>query len=209
MQAFKNHTGLVVPLDRPNVDTDQIIPKQFLKRVERTGFGEFLFYDWRFRPDGELEPSFPLNESRYQGASILIAGKNFGCGSSREHAPWSLADYGFRAIIAPSFADIFANNCQKNGLLPVTLADVSVAELMRRAKQIELYRVTVDLVGKSVSDEHGFSEAFEIDDFQRYCLLEGLDDIGLTLKHESEITVYESNRPRWVQPGSRLRETAP
>jgi 3-isopropylmalate/(R)-2-methylmalate dehydratase small subunit len=208
MQPFKNHTGLAVALDRSNVDTDQIIPKQFLKRVERTGFGQFLFYDWRFRPDGQLEPSFPLNESRYQGASILIAGKNFGCGSSREHAPWSLADYGFRAIIAPSFADIFANNCQKNGLLPVTLADVSVAELMRRAKQIELYRVTVDLVGKTVSDEHGFSEAFEIDDFQRYCLLEGLDDIGLTLKHESEITVYESNRPMWVQPASRLTETA-
>jgi 3-isopropylmalate/(R)-2-methylmalate dehydratase small subunit len=208
MQPFKNHTGLAVALDRSNVDTDQIIPKQFLKRVERTGFGQFLFYDWRFRPDGQLEPSFPLNESRYQGASILIAGKNFGCGSSREHAPWSLADYGFRAIIAPSFADIFANNCQKNGLLPVSLADVSVAELMRRAKQIELYRVTVDLVGKTVNDEHGFSEAFEIDDFQRYCLLEGLDDIGLTLKHESEITVYESNRPRWVQPASRLTETA-
>ena len=209
MQPFKNHTGLAVPLDRSNVDTDQIIPKQFLKRVERTGFGEFLFYDWRFRPDGQFEPSFPLNESRYQGASILIAGKNFGCGSSREHAPWSLADYGFRAIIAPSFADIFANNCQKNGLLPVSLADVAVAELMRRAKQIELYRVTVDLEGKTVSDEHGFSAAFEIDDFQRYCLLEGLDDIGLTLKHESEITVYESNRPMWLQPGSRLTETAP
>ncbi len=138
-----------------------------------------------------------------------IAGRNFGCGSSREHAPWSLADYGFRAIIAPSFADIFANNCLKNGLLPVSLADVSVAELIRRAKQIELYRVTVDLEGKTVTDEHGFSEAFEIDDFQRYCLLEGLDDIGLTLKHESEITVYESNRPEWLQPGSRLTKTVP
>ena len=209
MNPFKDHTGLVAVLDRSNVDTDQIIPKQFLKRVERTGFGQFLFYDWRFRPDGQIEPSFPLNESRYQGASILIAGKNFGCGSSREHAPWSLADYGFRAIIAPSFADIFANNCQKNGLLPVCLTDVAVAELMGRARQIELYRVTVDLVGKTVSDEHGFTEAFEIDDFQRYCLLEGLDDIGLTLKHESEITVYEGNRPEWLQPGSRLTETAP
>ena len=199
MNPFRSHTGLLVPLDRPNVDTDQIIPKQFLKRVERTGFGEFLFYDWRFRPDGQLDPSFPLNESRYQGASILVAGKNFGCGSSREHAPWSLADYGFRAIIAPSFADIFANNCLKNGLLPVALDDAEVLELMRRAKQIEDYRATVDLEGKTISDSHGFAAAFEIDDFQRYCLLEGLDDIGLTLKHESEITRYEQDRPSWIE----------
>jgi 3-isopropylmalate/(R)-2-methylmalate dehydratase small subunit len=194
MNPFKSHTGLVAPLDRPNVDTDQIIPKQFLKRVERTGFGEFLFYDWRFRPDGQLDPSFSLNEPRYQGASILIAGRNFGCGSSREHAPWSLADYGFRAIIAPSFADIFANNCQKNGLLPVTLGDAAVAELMQRSKEIENYQATVDLEGKTVSDAHGFSHAFEIDNFQRYCLLEGLDDIGLTLKHENKITEYEAAR---------------
>jgi 3-isopropylmalate/(R)-2-methylmalate dehydratase small subunit len=199
MNPFRSHTGLVAPLDRPNVDTDQIIPKQFLKRVERTGFGEFLFYDWRFRPDGQLDPSFPLNESRYQGASILIAGKNFGCGSSREHAPWSLADYGFRAIIAPSFADIFANNCLKNGLLPVTLDGAEVAELMRRAKEIENYRATVDLAGKMISDAHGFAAAFEIDDFQRYCLLEGLDDIGLTLKYQSEITRYEQERQSWVE----------
>ena len=199
MNPFRSHTGLVAPLDRPNVDTDQIIPKQFLKRVERTGFGEFLFYDWRFRPDGRLDPSFPLNESRYQGASILIGGKNFGCGSSREHAPWSLADYGFRAVIAPSFADIFANNCLKNGLLPVTLDDAEVLELMRRAKQIEDYRATVDLEGKTISDSHGFATAFEIDAFQRYCLLEGLDDIGLTLKHESEITRYEQDRPSWME----------
>ena len=198
MNPFRSHTGLVVPLDRPNVDTDQIIPKQFLKRVERTGFGEFLFYDWRFRPDGQLDPSFPLNESRYRGASILIAGKNFGCGSSREHAPWSLADYGFRAIIAPSLADIFANNCLKNGLLPVTLDDAAVTELMRRAKQIEDFRATVDLESKTVSDAHGFAAAFEIDDFQRYCLLEGLDDIGLTLKRETEIVRYEQRRPAWM-----------
>ncbi|HMG76793.1 MAG TPA: 3-isopropylmalate dehydratase small subunit [Pyrinomonadaceae bacterium] len=198
MEPFRIHTGLVAVLDRPNVDTDQIIPKQFLKRVERTGFGEFLFYDWRFRPDGQLDPAFPLNESRYQGASILIAGKNFGCGSSREHAPWSLADYGFRAIIAPSFADIFANNCLKNGLLPVTLDDAEVLELTRRAKQIEDYRATVDLEGKTISDYHGFAAVFEIDDFQRYCLLEGLDDIGLTLKHESEITRFEQDRPSWI-----------
>jgi len=194
MNPFKNHTGLVAPLDRPNVDTDQIIPKQFLKRVERTGFGEFLFYNWRFRPDGQLDPSFPLNDPRYQGASILIAGRNFGCGSSREHAPWSLADYGFRAIIAPSFADIFANNCLKNGLLPVTLGDAAVTELMQRSKQIENYQATVDLEAKTVSDAHGFSQSFEIDDFQRYCLLEGLDDIGLTLAHADDIAAYESLR---------------
>jgi 3-isopropylmalate/(R)-2-methylmalate dehydratase small subunit len=199
MNALRIHTGLVAILDRPNVDTDQIIPKQFLKRVERTGFGEFLFYDWRFRPSGQPDPAFPLNESRYRGASILIAGKNFGCGSSREHAPWALADYGFRAIIAPSFADIFANNCMKNGLLPVVLTDAEVSELTRRAKEIESYQITVDLEKKTVSDAHGFSAAFEIGDFQRYCLLEGLDDIGLTLKHEPEITAYENRRPPWIR----------
>lgn len=209
MQPFRNHTGLVVPLDRPNVDTDQIIPKQFLKRVERTGFGEFLFYDWRFRPDGQSDPSFPLNEARYRNASILIAGKNFGCGSSREHAPWSLADYGFRAIVAPSFADIFANNCLKNGLLPVTLDEADVAELMRRAQEIEGHQVTVDLVSKTVSDAQGFAATFEIGDFQRYCLLEGLDDIGLTLKYEAEITGYESNRPSWTQESRSERGQAP
>ncbi len=198
MQPFKNHTGLVAPLDRSNVDTDQIIPKQFLKRVERTGFGEFLFYDWRFRPDGSLDVAFPLNESRYRGASILVAGKNFGCGSSREHAPWSLADYGFRVIIAPSFADIFANNCLKNGLLPVTLDDLQVAELMRRAQEIENYQATVDLDRKTVTDAHGLAAAFVIADFQRHCLLEGLDDIGLTLKHEAEIGLFESGRPTWL-----------
>jgi 3-isopropylmalate/(R)-2-methylmalate dehydratase small subunit len=197
MEPFRIHAGLVAVLDRSNVDTDQIIPKQFLKRVERTGFGEFLFFDWRFRSDGQLDPSFPLNDARYQGSSILIAGKNFGCGSSREHAPWSLADFGFRVIIAPSFADIFANNCFKNGLLPIVLDDPSVAELMRRAQQIENYRATVDLERKTVSDEHGFSASFEIDDFQRYCLLEGLDDVDLTLKHENKITEYESTRAIW------------
>jgi 3-isopropylmalate/(R)-2-methylmalate dehydratase small subunit len=204
MQPFINHTGLAVPLDRPNVDTDQIIPKQFLKRVARTGFGEFLFYDWRFRPDGQTDASFPLNELRYGGASILIAGKNFGCGSSREHAPWSLADYGFRAIIAPSFADIFANNCLKNGLLPVVLSDAQVAELMRRAREIEGYQLTVDLVARTVSDGRGFAATFEIGDFQRYCLLEGLDDIGLTLKHEGEIAAFESRGPIWSESNAYL-----
>lgn len=198
MQPFKNHSGLVVPLDRPNVDTDQIIPKQFLKRVERTGFGEFLFFDWRFLADGQPDPSFPLNEPRYRGASILLAGKNFGCGSSREHAPWALADYGFCAIIAPSFADIFANNCMKNALLPVVLTDGEVAELMQRGKEIANYNVTVDLGRKTVSDGHDFLATFEIGDFQRYCLLEGLDDIGLTLKHESDIAAYERKRPAWM-----------
>lgn len=195
MKPFRNHTGLAAVLDRPNVDTDQIIPKQFLKRVERTGFGQFLFYDWRFLPDGRPDPDFPLNESRWRGASILLTGKNFGCGSSREHAPWALADYGFRAIIAPSFADIFANNCMKNGLLPVSLADAKVTELMRRAKEIEGYQATVDLKQKLVSDAQGFSATFEVSDFDRYRLLEGLDDIGLTLKHEAEIAAYEKQRP--------------
>ncbi len=198
MTPFRLHTGLVAPLDRPNVDTDQIIPKQFLKRVERTGFGEFLFYDWRFLADGQPDPSFPLNEPRYRGASILVAGKNFGCGSSREHAPWALADYGFRAIIAPSFADIFANNCMKNGLLPVVLSAAEVDELIRRAKEHEGYQATVDLEKKIVTDMNAFSAVFEIGDFQRTCLLEGLDDIGLTLKHEAEIAEYESHRLAWM-----------
>jgi 3-isopropylmalate/(R)-2-methylmalate dehydratase small subunit len=198
MNPFRIHTGLAAPLDRPNVDTDQIIPKQFLKRVERTGFGKFLFFDWRFLPDGQPNPDFSLNNPRYRGASILIAGKNFGCGSSREHAPWALADYGFRAIIAPSFADIFANNCMKNGMLPATLSEEEVAELIRRAANAERYDVTVDLEKKIVSDAHGFAAAFQIGDFQRYCLLEGLDDIGLTLKHTSDVAAYETQRPAWA-----------
>lgn len=198
MQPFRIHTGLAVPLDRSNVDTDQIIPKQFLKRVERTGFGEFLFYDWRFLSDGQPDLSFPLNEPRYRGASILLAGKNFGCGSSREHAPWALADYGFRVIIAPAFADIFANNCMKNGLLPVVLTAEGVTELMRRTREVGGYQLTVDLATKSVTDTRDFSAEFLIGDFQRYCLLEGLDDIGLTLQHESDITAYEKTRPAWL-----------
>ena len=198
MRPFKQHTGLVAVLDRPNVDTDQIIPKQFLKRVERTGFGQFLFYDWRFLPDGRPDPAFPLNEPRFSNASILIAGKNFGGGSSREHAPWSLADYGFQAVIAPSFADIFANNCMKNGMLPVTLAEREVSDLIRRVNETEGYRATVDLEKKLVTDEQGFRAAFEIGDFQRHCLMKGLDDIDLTLRHESAITSFESNRPSWL-----------
>src|SRR5678816_4704024 len=178
MKAFKKHTGLVAPLDRANIDTDQIIPKQFLKRIERTGFGEFLFYDWR------SNPSFVLNEPRYKGASILVAGKNFGCGSSREHAPWALGEFGFRAILAPSFADIFANNCFKNGMLPVV---VNVEEIMKRAQEREGYRLTVDLERLVVEDDDGLSISFSVGEFQRYCLWEGLDDIGLTLRHEDLI----------------------
>lgn len=187
MNAFRQHTGLVAPLDRANVDTDQIIPKQFLKRIERTGFGEFVFYDWR------LDPSFVLNEPRYQGASVLVTGKNFGCGSSREHAPWALGEYGFRAIIAPSFADIFANNCFKNGMLPITLPAEQVQEIMTRAQQREAYTLTVDLERLTITDSNGLSIPFVVDEFQRYCLLEGLDDIGLTLRHEDAIRAYEND----------------
>jgi 3-isopropylmalate/(R)-2-methylmalate dehydratase small subunit len=188
MKAFRQHTGLVAPLDRANVDTDQIIPKQFLKRIERTGFGEFLFYDWRYLPDGQPNPAFVLNEPRYHGASILVAGKNFGCGSSREHAPWALGEFGFRAIIAPSFADIFANNCFKNGMLPIAL---DVEEIMTRAQEREGYELTVDLERMVVEDASGLSMPFVVSEFQRYCLLEGLDDIGLTLRHEDAIRAYE------------------
>src|SRR5437899_3325442 len=188
MRPFRVHKGKVAPLERANVDTDQIIPKQFLKRIERTGFGEFLFYDWRHSSDGTLNTSFVLNETRYQGASVLVTGRNFGCGSSREHAPWSLADFGFRAIIAPSFADIFANNCLKNGLLPVVLSEQETERLIQLAKEIDGYELTVDLERREVIDTQRFSASFAIDDFQRYCLMEGLDDIGLTLLHEPDIT---------------------
>ena len=194
MRPFRTHTGIVAPLDRSNVDTDQIIPKQFLKRIERTGFGEFLFYDWRVMPNGEPDSSFVLNEPRYREASILVAGKNFGCGSSREHAPWALSDYGFRAIIAPSFADIFANNCMKNGLLPVTLGEQEVADLLQNARSIDNYELTVDLERQNVTDVGGFSATFAVQEFQRHCLLEGLDDIGLTLLYEPDIAAFEQSR---------------
>jgi 3-isopropylmalate/(R)-2-methylmalate dehydratase small subunit len=203
MRPFRTYTGKAAVLDRANVDTDQIIPKQFLKRIERTGFGQFLFYDWRFLPDGTLNREFSLNDEQYCDASILIAGKNFGCGSSREHAPWALADYGFRTVIAPSFADIFANNCMKNGMLPVTLGEEQVAELMRRAAKSKGYEITVDLEKNLISDNEGFSASFDIGDFQRYCLLEGLDDIGLTLKHEDDISRFEIQRPEWMNATGR------
>ena len=194
MRAFTKHTGLVVPMDRANVDTDQIIPKQFLKRIERTGFGQFLFFDWRFLDDGSENPQFELNRPQYAGASILIARRNFGCGSSREHAPWALEDYGFRVIIAPSFADIFYNNCFKNGMLPLELPEETVDDLFARAAARKPYRLTVDLEQCTVSDEHGLSVPFQVDPFRRDCLLGGLDDVALTLEHEDKISAYERAR---------------
>ena len=191
MNPFRIHRGRVAPLDRVNVDTDQIIPKQFLKRIERTGFGQFLFYDWRFAADGKKTSNFVLDDPRYAGASILVAGKNFGCGSSREHAVWALADFGFRAVISSSFADIFANNSTKNGFLTIRLTDDEVAELTRRTRALQDYQLTVDLEQCEVRDDQGFSAKFSIDDFVRHCLLHGLDDIGLTLQHEAEITAFE------------------
>jgi 3-isopropylmalate/(R)-2-methylmalate dehydratase small subunit len=194
VQPFRVHTGKVVPLDHANIDTDQIVPKQFLKRIERSGYGQFLFYDWRYKADGKPEPDFALNNPRYAGATILATGRNFGCGSSREHAPWALLDYGFRTIIAPSFADIFATNCTKNGILPVVLEEGDTVELIRRADHYTDYKLTVDLEKKEVRDEKDFSTHFAIDDFKRKFLLEGLDDIGLTLQHESQIAAYEDRR---------------
>jgi 3-isopropylmalate/(R)-2-methylmalate dehydratase small subunit len=195
MQSFRVHTGIVAPLDRVNVDTDQIIPKQFLKRIERTGFGEFLFYDWRFSGTGAKNANFVLHQPRYQNASILVAGKNFGCGSSREHAVWALADFGFRVVIGPSFADIFANNSLKNGLLTVRLTEEEVAQIMRRAEEMEKYNLTVDLEKMTVDDGKGFAASFSMDSFARDCLLNGLDDIGLTLQHEGSISSYEAKHP--------------
>jgi len=203
VQPFVRHTGIVAPLDRINVDTDQIIPKQFLKRIERTGFGQFLFYDWRFLEDGRPNPDFELNRPGYEGASILAAGRNFGCGSSREHAPWALQDYGFRAIIAPSFADIFSNNCVKNGLLPVVLPEEAVVYLLRRAEEQPGYQATVDLERQVVTDGDGFRHSFTVDPFRRQCLLHGLDEIGLTLQHEEAIARYEARRDP-LKPVTRL-----
>jgi 3-isopropylmalate/(R)-2-methylmalate dehydratase small subunit len=195
MKAIETITGRVSVLNRDDVDTDQIIPKQFLKRIERTGFGQFLFYDWRFSAEGKKNAGFVLDEPRYQGASILVAGKNFGCGSSREHAVWALADFGFRAVISSSFADIFANNSTKNGFLTVRLSEDEAAELMRRAREIENYELSVDLEQCEVHDDQGFRAKFPIDEFVRHCLLNGLDDVALTLQHEAEIAAYEARHP--------------
>ncbi|MGD9722421.1 MAG: 3-isopropylmalate dehydratase small subunit [Pirellulales bacterium] len=193
MQAFKKDTGLVVAMDRANVDTDQIIPKQFLKRIERSGFGQFLFFDWRFNDDGSPNASFELNQPAAQGASILLARRNFGCGSSREHAPWALEDYGIRVLLAPSFADIFYNNCFKNGMLPIRLPEETVDELFRRAARGG-YRLHVDLEQCQISDDQGLVVTFDIDAHRRHCLLEGLDDIGQTLSHADKIAAFEKSR---------------
>jgi 3-isopropylmalate/(R)-2-methylmalate dehydratase small subunit len=191
VEPFRALDGVVTVLDLPNVDTDQIIPKQFLKRIERTGFGQFLFYDWRFVDGKRPNPDFEMNADRYRGASILVTRANFGCGSSREHAPWALLDYGFRCVIAPSFADIFYNNCFKNGMLPIRLSEEQVETIFQRVRATPGYRLRVDLEQKVIASNDGIRIAFDVEEFRRHCLLNGLDDIGLTLQHEDKITRYE------------------
>jgi len=202
MEKFRTLTSAVMPLDRVNVDTDQIIPKQFLKRIERTGYEDFLFFDWR------KDPAFELNNPRYKGAKILVAAKNFGCGSSREHAAWALSDYGFRCVIAPSFADIFHSNAGKNGILLVTLPEEQVQALLDRASSKDVYKLTVSLEENTISDSEGFKTSFAIDAFRRDCLLDGLDDIGLTLRHAEALDRFEKQHDAafWVAP--RAGETA-
>jgi 3-isopropylmalate/(R)-2-methylmalate dehydratase small subunit len=192
MEPFKTLTALAAPLDRTNVDTDQIIPKQFLKRIERTGYGDFLFFDWRRTASGDPNPEFELNDPRFKGAQILIAGKNFGCGSSREHAAWALSDFGFRCVIAPTFADIFFSNAGKNGIVLARLSEDQVAELLTKAQTIPGYKLTVSLEDQTVTDDTGFKASFDIDPFRKFCLIEGLDDIGLTLRHESALDTFEA-----------------
>ncbi|WP_214629841.1 3-isopropylmalate dehydratase small subunit [Paenibacillus agaridevorans] len=191
MEPFKQLTGIVAPVDRVNVDTDAIIPKQFLKRIERSGFGQFLFFEWRFHENGEVNADFEPNKPRYEGASVLISRANFGCGSSREHAPWAILDYGYQVIIAPSYADIFYNNCFKNGILPIKLSEEQVEDLFQRTAKHDGYKLSVDLENKVLSDEYGLRIEFELDEHRRQFLLQGLDDIGLTLQHEDKITAYE------------------
>ena len=201
MKPFRTLTALAAPLDRANVDTDQIIPKQFLKRIERTGYGEFLFFDWRRTATGEPDTSFVLNDARYKGARILIAGKNFACGSSREHAAWALNNYGFRVVIAPSFADIFFSNAGKNGIVLVRLGEEDVAKLLFNAKNFVNYQLTVSLDEQTVTDSLGFKASFEIDSFRKFCLTEGLDDIGLTLRHAAELDKFETSHDKdaWLK----------
>lgn len=194
MQQFTKLTGRAAFMNRANVDTDQIIPKQFLKRIERSGFGQFLFFDWRFHDDGSERADFELNQPQYRNASILVTRRNFGCGSSREHAPWALGDYGFRAIIAPTFADIFFNNCFKNGILPITLSEAQVEDLFRRGSEQQDYTLTIDLESCTISDPKGLRLSFAVEPFRRECLLKGLDDIGLTLAHLDEIAAFEKRR---------------
>ena len=191
MQAFTVHQGIVATLDRANVDTDQIIPMQFLKRIERTGFGQFLFFDWRFADDGSDNPDFELNQPAVKGASVLVTRRNFGSGSSREHAVWALEDYGFKAVLAPSFADIFFNNCFKNGVLPIKLSEATIEDLFARAAEHQPYQLKVNLETCYITDDHGLSLEFEVQPFRRHCLLNGLDDIALTLGNEDKITKYE------------------
>ena len=203
MQPFKKHTGLVMPLDRVNVDTDQMVPKQFLKALTREGFGRTLFYDWRYLPGEKPNPEFVLNWPRYKGASVLLARANFGCGSSREHAPWAILDYGFRVLIAPSYADIFYNNCFKNGILPITLPDNQMDELFRRTGKTEGYKLTADLEAQTVTDDSGLKYTFQLDPFRRECLLNGWDDIGLTLRFEDRIAGFEkTHQPNATRYGS-------
>jgi 3-isopropylmalate/(R)-2-methylmalate dehydratase small subunit len=201
MEPFKTLTALAAPLDRTNVDTDQIIPKQFLKRIERTGYGDFLFFDWRRTASGDPDPNFPLNDARYKGAQILIAGKNFACGSSREHAAWALSDFGFRVVIAPTFADIFFSNAGKNGIVLARLTEEEVAKLLENAKSISNYKLTVSLEDQTVTDDQGFRASFEVDPFRKFCLMEGLDDIGLTLRHAAELDKYEAEHDKatWLR----------
>ncbi|MEM9643759.1 MAG: 3-isopropylmalate dehydratase small subunit [Planctomycetota bacterium] len=195
MQKFISHSGTVATLDRANVDTDQIIPKQFLKRIERTGFGQFLFFDWRFLEDGTTpNPEFELNQSDVAGASILVAGPNFGSGSSREHAVWALDDFGIRAVIASSFADIFFNNCFKNGLLPIVLPQADIEELFTNQSANSPYQLTINLEDQTIDDGDGFRRSFDVDESRRHNLLNGLDDIAQTLMHEEKITAYENAR---------------
>lgn len=196
MQPFIKSTGLVAPVDRVNVDTDAIIPKQFLKRIERSGFGQYLFFEWRFDEQGNTIPAFNLNKPRYQGASVLLSRANFGCGSSREHAPWAILDYGFNVIIAPSYADIFYNNCFKNSILPIKLSEEQVDDLFKRTESTEGYKLTVDLENKVITDDQGLRIPFELDEHRRQFLLQGLDDIGLTLKHADEIAAYEAKNEK-------------
>lgn len=191
MKPFITLTGIVAPLDAQNADTDQIIPKQFLKRIERTGYENFLFFDWRFNNDGTPNPDFEMNAPRYQGASILLTKDNFGCGSSREHAPWALNDFGIRCILAPSYADIFYNNCFNNGMLPLVLPSATIQELFDEVRATAGYKLTVDLPSQTITKPSGGVISFDLDPFKKHCLLNGLDQIGLTLVHEDKITAYE------------------
>jgi 3-isopropylmalate/(R)-2-methylmalate dehydratase small subunit len=197
VKPFTKLTSVVAPLDRVNVDTDAIIPKNFLKRIERSGFGQFLLYEWRFDENDQLNPNFELNKPRYKGANILVTRANFGCGSSREHAPWALLDYGFRVIIAPSFADIFYNNCFKNGILPIKLSEEEVEEIFKRTLSTPGYQLTVNLEEQTVKDDNGGTFSFDVDPYRKECLLKGLDDIGISLSYDEKIKSYEQNYPSY------------